>query len=78
MPQAFLHKLCPELRKAEYRGNPEQPYRIIVEMNQPGTGRIASFVNRNLGTIHREMDLFPGLVADLPFSHIQELTWSPY
>lgn len=78
MPQALLDKLCPELRKAEYHDNPEQPCRIIVEMSQPATGRIASFVDRYQGRVHRKIDVIPGLVVELPFSHIQEMTWSPY
>lgn len=78
MPQALLHKLCPELRKAEYNANPDQPRRIIVEMNQPATGRIADFVNHSQGKIHRKVNVFPGLVVELPFSQIQKMTWSPY
>ncbi|MGE5605967.1 MAG: S8 family peptidase [Bacteroidota bacterium] len=78
MPQALLHKLCPELRKTEYNENPEQPRRIIVEMNQSVTGRVTDFVNHSQGKVHRKVNVFPGLVVELPFSHIQEMTWFPY
>lgn len=78
MPQALLHKLCPELRKAEYNEDPDQPRRIIVEMNQPVTRRVADFVNHSQGKVHRKVNVFPGLVVELPFSQIQEMTWFPY
>ena len=78
LPQALLHKLCPELRKAEYREHPEQPCRIIVETNQPATGCITSLVDHFQGKVHRKVDIFPGLVVELPFSQIQAMTWAPY
>lgn len=78
MPHALLHKLSPELRKAEYRENPDQPCRIIVELSHPAAGRIAAFVNHKQGRIYRKVDVFPGLVVELPFSNIEEMTWSPY
>lgn len=78
MPQALLHKLDPELRKAEYSENPEKSCRIIVEMNRPVAGRIAYFVNHSRGRILRKVDVFPGLVVELPFAEIELMTWSPY
>lgn len=78
MPQALMHKLSPELRKAEYIENPERPCRIIVEMNQQVAGRIAYFVNHSQGRVHRKVDVFPGLVVELPFVKIEQMTWSPY
>ncbi len=78
MPHALLHKLSPELREMEYSQNPEHPCRIIVEMSQPVAGRIASLVNQSRGKVLREVDVFPGLVVELPFSNIQAITWSPY
>ena len=78
MPHALLHKLSLELRKAEYRENPDQPCRIIVELTQPVAGHIAAFVNQKKGRFYRKVEVFPGLVVELPFSNIEEMTWSPY
>ncbi len=78
MPQALLHKLSPELRKTKYSENPDQHCRIIVEMNQTAAGRIAYFVNNCQGRVHRKLDVFPGLVVELPFANIEQMTWSPY
>ncbi len=78
MPDALLHKLSPELRNAEFTENPDRSCRVIVEMNQQAAGKIAYFVNHSQGRVHRKVDIFPGLVVEVPFTSIQQMSWSPY
>lgn len=78
MPQALLNKLSTEFHKAEYQENPDRVCRVIVEINQRAAGRIAYFVNDSRGRVKRKIDIFPGLVIELPFIKIQQMTWSPY
>jgi serine protease AprX len=78
LPQALMSKLSTELHKAEYRENPDRVCRVIVEINQRVAGRIAYFVNNSQWGVKRNINIFPGLVIELPFTKIQQMTWSPY
>jgi len=74
----WIQKISSVLLKPEFTENPEQPCRIIVEMASPHTDRIASYIEANEGKVHREMQLTPFIIAEVPYSALELMIYSPH
>lgn len=75
----WVRKLSLPLRTEEVFGKSDSPRRLIVEvMNNRSLDRIAALIDSNHGKIHKEIRMIPSLVADLPFSSLEELARSSY
>lgn len=75
----WVRKLSLPLRTDEVFSESHTPRRLIVEvMNNRSLDRIATLIDSNQGKIHKEIRMIPSLVADLPFSSLEELARSRY
>ncbi len=75
----WVRKLSLPLRTDEVLSKSDSSKRLIVEaMNSRSLDRIAAMIDANQGKIHKEIRMFPSLVADLPFSSLEELARSRY
>ncbi len=79
-PNSFwVRKLSLPLRTDEVLSQSDSPRRLIIEvMSSRNMDRIAAMVDANQGRIHKEIRMIPSLVADLPFSSLEELARSRY
>lgn len=75
----WVRKLSLPLRNNEVLSNSDSSRRLIVEvMSSRSVDRIAALIDSNQGKIHKEIRMIPSLVADLPFSSLEELARSRY
>ncbi|NLY76358.1 MAG: S8 family peptidase [Firmicutes bacterium] len=75
----WMGKLSPSLRNIKALSDTDSEQRIIVEtMNGRGFDRIAALIDANQGKIHKEIKMLSSLVAELPFSALEELAHSRY
>jgi serine protease AprX len=76
--QVWTMKISPVLLQEEYRDQPEQPCRIIVEMASPQAYRIASYVEANDGKVYHRMTLSPYMSVELPYEAMLPIVMSPH
>lgn len=74
----MIQKVSPVLLRSEFTENPEQPCRLIVEMASTHSDRVASYVEASAGKVHREMELFPVVVVEVPYSALEVMSYSPH
>lgn len=75
----WVRKLSLPLRNEEVFAKSSSPRRLIIEvMNNRSLDRIAALIDANQGKIYKEIRMIPSLVADLPFSSLEELARSRY
>lgn len=73
----WVRKLSLPLRTKEVFTESNTTRRLIVEvLNNRSLDRIAALIDANHGKIHKEIRVLPSLVADLPFSSLEELARS--
>lgn len=79
-PKSFwVRKLSLPLRTDEVLSKSNSSRRLIVEvMSSRSLDRIGAMIDANQGKIHKEIRMIPSLVADLPFSSLEELARSRY
>ncbi len=75
----WVRKLSLPLRNDEVFSQSDASRHLIIEaMNNRGLDRIAAMIDANQGKVHKEIRMIPSLVADLPFSSLEELARSRY
>jgi serine protease AprX len=75
----WVRKLSLPLRTKEVFSESNTTRRLIVEvLNNRSLDRIAALIDANQGKIYKEIRMLPSLVADLPFSSLEELARSRY
>jgi serine protease AprX len=76
--QSWIMKVSPVLLQEEFRDQPAQPCRVIVELASPQAYRITSYVEANDGKVHRSMNLSPYIVVELPYEAMMSIAMSPH
>jgi serine protease AprX len=72
----WMAKLSPHIRKPSFVRESGAAQRYIIELSRWRKDKVASLVDRIQGNVHRELDLIPSLVVELPYYALEELARS--
>lgn len=71
--KAWRQKLSRLLKELDSRHRPQDRCRLIVELSNGKTDRVASILSANHCRINREIRIIPSLVVEAPFFSLEEL-----